>query len=107
MREISATATSARREVSVTVKHTGGVTDIKFTGSGYRRLAPNELSSLIMATINDAKDQAADAAAGLLAPLLPSGMNARDVVAGKLGVEALAPAAGPRLPQAVREQLQR
>lgn len=107
MQEISATATSPRREVSVTVKHTGGVTDIKFTGSSYRRMAPNELSSLIMTTIADAKEQAADAAAELIAPMLPAGMNARDMVAGKLGVEALAPAAGPRLPQAVREQLQR
>jgi DNA-binding protein YbaB len=105
MQEISGTATSPRRELTVTVQHNGGLTDIKFTGSAYRRMAPNELADLIMSTVADAKEKAADAAAEVLAPMLPPSMNARDIVSGKLGMEAFAPAAGPRLPQAVREQL--
>lgn len=106
MQEIFGTATSPRREVTVTVKHNGGMTDIKFTGSAYRRLAPNELSELILATVNEAKEKAAEQAAELLAPMLPNGMNARDLVSGKLGLNAFAPEGGPNLPQIVRENLQ-
>jgi DNA-binding protein YbaB len=105
MQEISGTATSPRRELTVTVQHNGGLTDIKFTGSAYRRMTPTELSDLILSTVAEAKEKATDAAAEVLAPMLPPSMNARDVVSGKFGLEALAPAAGPRLPQAVREQL--
>jgi DNA-binding protein YbaB len=106
MQEIYGTATSPRREVTVTVKHNGGMTDIKFTGSAYRRLPPAELSELIMQTVNEAKEKAAEQAAELLAPMLPPSMNARDLVSGKLGLDAFAPEGGPNLPQIVREQLQ-
>lgn len=105
MQEVSGTATSPRRELTVTVKHNGGLSDIKFTGSAYRRMSPAELSELIMTTVTEAKEKAADAAAEVLAPMLPGNMNARDVATGKFGIETFAPADGPRLPQAVREQL--
>jgi DNA-binding protein YbaB len=104
---ISVTTSSPRREVEVTVNHGGNITDIAFTGTGYRRLAPKELSALIMKTIADAKEQAAAESAELLAPLMPAGLNARDMLAGRLGLEQMAPSDGPRLPQIVREQLQR
>jgi len=104
---ISATASSPRREVEVTVNHGGGITDITFTGTAYRRLAPKDLSALILRTIDDAKQQAAAESAELLAPMMPAGLNARDLLAGRLGLEQLAPSDGPRLPQIVREQLQR
>ncbi|MDT4993463.1 MAG: hypothetical protein QOH97_3355 [Actinoplanes sp.] len=105
MQEINATATSPRREVTITVSQHGGMSDIKFTGTAYRRLAPNELSKLILDTLNEAKDAAAARAAEVLAPMLPSSLNARDLLSGKLGVNAFAPEDGPRLPQVVREQL--
>jgi DNA-binding protein YbaB len=104
---ISVTASSPRREVEVTVNHGGSITDIKFTGTGYRRLAPKELSALIMHTIDEAKEQAAAESAELLAPMMPAGLNARDLLAGRLGLEQMAPSDGPRLPQIVREQLRR
>lgn len=104
---ISVTATSARRELEVTVNHGGAVTDISFVGTGYRKLAPKDLSALILRTIADAKEQAAAESAQLLAPMMPAGLNARDLVAGRLGLEQLAPSDGPRLPQIVREQLKR
>ena len=104
---ISVTASSARRELEVTVNHGGAITDITFTGTGYRKLAPKDLSALILRTIADAKEQAAAESAELLAPMMPAGLNARDLVAGRLGLEQLAPSDGPRLPQIVREQLQR
>jgi DNA-binding protein YbaB len=104
MKEVSGTATSPRRELTVTVEHNGGLTDIKFTGSAYRRMAPNELSELILSTVAEAKEKATEAAAEVMAPMLPPSMNARDVVSGKFGMDLFAPAE-PRLPQAVREQL--
>ncbi|GAA2564460.1 hypothetical protein GCM10010435_41050 [Winogradskya consettensis] len=107
MREISATAVSPRHEVSVTASHTEGVTDIRFTGSGYRRLAPQELSDLVMATVREARDKARDEAATVIAPVLPEGMNARDLVSGRIGADQLMPADGPRLPTVVREHLER
>jgi hypothetical protein len=107
MRQVSATAISPRRELSVTYSHSGGITDLKFLNSAYRRLAPNELSDLIMATVREAKDQAATEAAELMAPLVPNGLNPQDLVRGKLGTDALMPPEGPRLPQIVREQLER
>jgi DNA-binding protein YbaB len=107
MQQVSATALSPRRELSVTYSHSGGVTDIKFLNSAYRRLAPNELSDLIMATVREAKDKAATEAAEVIAPAVPNGLNPQDLVRGKLGADALMPADGPRLPQIVREQLER
>ena len=105
MREVSATATSARREVSVTVSQLGGLQDIKFSGNAHRKLAPQELASLIMETFQDAKEQAADRAAEIIAPFTPPGVDARELMAGRLGAEALVPPGGLRLPDAVRAQM--
>ena len=107
VQEISVTVASPRREVEVTVNHGGSLTDISFVGTGYRRLAPRELSDLILKTLADAKEKAAAESAEIIAPLMPAGVNARDLVAGRLGIEPLAPSDGPRLPQIIREQLQR
>ena len=105
MRDLSATAVSPRNEVSVTVSQVEGVIDIKFSGGAHRRLAPQELSELVMTTLNEAKEKVRDQAAEVIAPVLPDGMNARDLVAGRLGAEELLPADGPRLPTVVREHL--
>lgn len=107
IQEIAVTVASPRREVEVTVNHNGNLTDIAFVGTAYRRLAPKELSALIMRTLGDAKEKAAEESAELISPLLPAGLNARDLVAGRLGIEAQAPSDGPRLPQIIREQLRR
>jgi YbaB/EbfC DNA-binding family protein len=101
------TATSPRKEVSVTVNHGGNLTSINFTGTAYKRLASKDLAALIMRTLDEAREKAADESAELVAPMVPSGVNARDLVSGKLGVEPLMPADGPRVPRAVREYLQR
>ena len=51
--------------------------------------------------------EAATEAAEIMAPMVPNGLDPQDLVRGKLGAEALMPADGPRLPQIVREQLER
>lgn len=103
---ISVTAASARREIEVTVNHAGSITGIVFTGSAYRRMAPKELADLILRTVQDAKERSLEESAGLLAPIMPNGMDAHDLVSGRLGIEHLVPADGPRLPQIVRERLE-
>ena len=107
LQEISATATSPRREVAVTVQHQGGISDLKFLSGAYKRMAPADLAELILATVAEARKRAGDAAAELLAPMLPSSMNAREIVSGKLDLESIAPAAGPLLPTVVHEHLHR
>jgi DNA-binding protein YbaB len=104
MHAISVTATSPRREVAVSVGHGGTVTDIRFPTSAYRRLAPAELTGVIMQTLAEAKNQAQDEAAAIIAPLLPQGMQAKDLLSGRVSAEALMPAQ-PRLPNSVLEQL--
>ena len=54
-----------------------------------------------------AKERAAAESAELLAPLMPNGLDARELLAGRASLDQLAPPDGPRLPRIVREQLQR
>lgn len=87
--EATGTATSARREVTATVGRTGEVTELTFPTSAYKRMAPAELAGVIVRTIAQARQQAIDASAEQLAPMLPPGFSARDLMAGKVDVEAL------------------
>ena len=107
VQEIAATATSPRKEVSVTVNHGGSLTDISFAGTAYKRMSSKDLSALILRTFQDAREKAFEESAALIAPLMPAGLNARELVAGRLGMDTLVPADGPRLPASIREHLQR
>jgi hypothetical protein len=104
MQAIAVTTVSPRREVSVTVGHGGVVSDVSFPTAAYRRLAPNELTALIMETMNAAKEQAQDQAAAIIAPILPAGLNAKDLVGGRVSPDTLMPPE-PRMANSVREQL--
>ncbi|AGZ38792.1 YbaB/EbfC family nucleoid-associated protein [Actinoplanes friuliensis] len=104
MREISASATSARHEVTVTVGQSGVLTDIRFPTSAYKRLTPAELTATIMQTFAEAKEEATSQAAAILAPMLPDGMDARAMVSGQAGVDTYLPAE-PRMATSVREIL--
>ncbi|GAA0389172.1 hypothetical protein GCM10009541_35280 [Micromonospora gifhornensis] len=104
MRGISTTATSQRREVVVTVGQNGVLTDIQFPTSGYRRMTPKELASVIMATYADAREQAMVQAAEVLKPFLPDGLDAGALVRGTAGAEAYFPTE-PRMATSVREMM--
>ena len=104
MSEISATASSPRREVTVTVGQNGVMTDIQFSGSAYRRMAPADLTAAILATYADAKESVMQQAAAILAPLLPAGLDASALVRGQAGPDAFLPAE-PRIATSVRELL--
>ena len=104
MRDVSATATSQRREVAVTVGQNGVVTDIQFPTNAYKRMTPKELRTVLMAAYADAKEQALGQATEVLKPFLPDGMDADALVRGTAGAEAYFPAE-PRMPTSVREML--
>ena len=91
MKAVQASATSARREVTVTVGPNGAVLDVKFPTGGYRRMTPAELTSVIMQTYQEAKNDVLDQAADLLAPQLPAGLDARALMRGETTTDALMP----------------
>ncbi|SCF40108.1 YbaB/EbfC DNA-binding family protein [Micromonospora matsumotoense] len=105
MKEVRASATSPRREVTVTVGQNGVITDIAFPTSAYRRMTPLALQTSIMQTFTEAKEQVMVQAANLLAPLLPEGVDAAKVVRGEAGVDMFLPPEGPRINSSFREIL--
>ncbi|NMO56932.1 YbaB/EbfC family nucleoid-associated protein [Actinoplanes sp. TBRC 11911] len=104
MSEISASATSPRREVTVTVGQNGVLTDIQFANGAYRRMTPADLTAVVLATFNEAKEAAFEEATRILAPMLPDGVDAAAMVRGKEGVDAYMPKE-PRMATSVREIL--
>ncbi|MFD2473437.1 YbaB/EbfC family nucleoid-associated protein [Amycolatopsis silviterrae] len=85
----TSTVTSARREVTATVGRTGELTELSFPTSAYKRMAPTELASVIVQTISAAREKSITAAAELMAPLLPPGISAQDLMSGKADVNTL------------------
>jgi DNA-binding protein YbaB len=104
MNNISQSASSPQREVTVTVGHGGILVNIAFPTGAYKRLTPTALVTAIMQAYNEAKEKAYDAAADIIAPALPDGMDARALVRGKGNVDDLPPAETD-LPPAIREAL--
>lgn len=104
MRAVTATATSPRREVTVTVGQNGVLTDIKFPTSAHKRLTPADLAEIILTAYGEAKEDVTAQAAAVLAPMLPDGMDARAMVDGSAGTDAYLPAQ-PRMATSVREML--
>jgi DNA-binding protein YbaB len=104
MRALTATATSPRREVSITVGQNGVMTDIRFPTGAHKRLAPADLTELIMTTYTEAKENVMQQAAATLAPMLPDGMDAQALVRGTAGTDAYLPKE-PRMATSVREML--
>ena len=106
MSALSATATSPRREVSVTVGQNGVLTDIQFPSGAHKRLTTADLTRLILDTYADAKEQVMNQAAEVLAPVLPDGLDAHKPVRGQAGADAFLPKE-PRMVTSVRELLTR
>ena len=90
--EISCSVTSARQVVSVTVGFHGQVSDVKFPTGAYKRMAPAELAAVVLSTINEAHARARVVFAEVVAPTMPPGVNALDVVEGEADLQAMLPA---------------
>lgn len=91
LKEISCTVNAPRQTVSVTVGHGGAVRDIRFPSNAYKRMAPAELAKTVLKTITDAQQEAIRAAAALIAPTLPPGMNAEHLFTGDVDLQSLLP----------------
>jgi DNA-binding protein YbaB len=88
---VTGAATAPRQVVSVTVGRYGEVTDLKFPTSAYKRLTPAELATVIKSTIDDARSQAMQRSAELLAPMLPEGLSASALVSGNADLSSMLP----------------
>lgn len=82
MESIRSTETSPRREVSATVGRTGELLELTFPTAAYKRMAPAELSSIIVRTVAKAREKSIAAAAEAMAPMLPPGFSAQDLMSG-------------------------
>jgi|tagenome__1003787_1003787.scaffolds.fasta_scaffold20858230_2 hypothetical protein len=91
MTALSGSATSKDRMVTATVDSRGRLTDLKLSGTRYRQLAPTELTTRIVDTVRAAQEDAARAASGALAGLLPDGLGVP--VDGEFDMEAMFEAA--------------
>jgi DNA-binding protein YbaB len=91
MSSITGSAVSKDRMVTATVDSQGRLVDLKLAGTRYRKLPPAELTAHIVATVREAQDDAARAAASALSGLLPDGLGLP--VDGDFDLEAMFDAA--------------
>ncbi|MEW2168008.1 YbaB/EbfC family nucleoid-associated protein [Streptomyces sp. NPDC007084] len=98
----TSTATAPRQTVKVTVGAQGEVTAIEFPTGAYRRMAPKELAEVLLATIRQARSEALDGVAGVLAGELPPGVTVADLLQGRVDPAALLPE-DPAMPDSVRD----
>ncbi|MFF0183324.1 YbaB/EbfC family nucleoid-associated protein [Streptomyces sp. NPDC005244] len=96
------TATAPRQTVKVTVGAQGEVTAIEFPTGAYRRMAPKELADVLLATLQQARSEALEGAAGVLAGELPPGVTVADLLQGRVDPGALLPE-DPAMPDSVRD----
>jgi DNA-binding protein YbaB len=92
MSEVSATVTAPRRVVTVTMGHDGEIRDLKFPTAAFKNMTSTELATVVRTTINDARTAVFDQMAELLAPMMPPGLAAGDVVRGKADLTTIMPA---------------
>lgn len=102
MREIKASVTAPRQALKVTVSSQGEVTEIEFPTGAYKRMAPVELSQMLITTIQNARSKAMAEMAEALTGHLPEGVAAMDLLQGKADLGGLLPEAPP-MPDAVRD----
>ncbi len=75
MSEVTATATSPRKQVSVTLGAQGQMVDLRFPNDAYRDMAPMELANLITETFNAARAQVMKQQRELMMANAPAGMD--------------------------------
>ena len=91
MREVKASATAPRQALKVTVNSQGEVTAIEFPTGAYKRMAPVELSQLLVSTIQKARATAMAEVAEVLSGHLPEGISATELLQGKADLGGLLP----------------
>jgi DNA-binding protein YbaB len=104
--EIEATATAPRRSVKVTVGAQGQVTALEFPTSAYRTMAPNELSKVIVSTLEKARAKALEQVMETALGPLPGGLTPAALARGDIDPRALIPE-DVQMPDAVRAYIER
>jgi DNA-binding protein YbaB len=89
--EISASVTSPRNVVSVTVGQHGQVTGVQFPSTAYRSMAPAELAKVVFETVEKAQQKAREELTEMMEPMMPAGLSMRDLVAGKADIDKIFP----------------
>lgn len=95
--ELSATASSARQTVVVTVGPQGELTGLEFPSGAHKRLPPKELADLVVATAAEARTRVLGRAADLMRESMPEAMTGVDVdalLAGRADVADAMPDGG-------------
>lgn len=77
--QITGSARSKRRQVSVTVDANGDIIELKFHGQGYRNLPPAELADIIVQTFREARREAQAQVSESVSDLLPPGVELEDL----------------------------
>jgi hypothetical protein len=102
--EVSVSAMAPREVVRVTVDARGAVSAVDFPVSMYKRMAPAELSEVIMTTIRQAREKALAAVRDLMAAELPEGPGLLSLIDDTADFGTLSAGVAP-IPDAVREYL--
>ncbi|MEW1773106.1 YbaB/EbfC family nucleoid-associated protein [Streptomyces sp. NPDC086777] len=100
--ETTATVTAPRQTVKVTVGAQGEVTAIEFPTGAYRRMAPKELADVLLTALRQARAEALEGVAGVLAEQLPPGVTVPDLLQGRVDPAAVLPE-DPAMPDPVRD----
>ncbi|MEW2625024.1 YbaB/EbfC family nucleoid-associated protein [Streptomyces sp. NPDC048106] len=106
MREVTGTATAKAQAMKVTVGPQGELLSVEFPTGAYRGMAPKELADLIVSTVREAREKATAALAEIMAPHLPQGLDAEQLLRGTGDVKQLIPSEAA-MPDAVREYVDR
>lgn len=88
LNETGATATSKNRAVSVTLDGQGNVSEVKFLTGAYRSMAPAELGTLLVDTINEARASLTSQLAEVLQEVMP-GSSMLDVLNGDFDLDTM------------------
>ncbi|MBK6014468.1 MULTISPECIES: YbaB/EbfC family nucleoid-associated protein [Streptomyces] len=100
--ETTSTVTAPRQTVKITVGAQGEVTAIEFPTGAYRRMAPKELADVLLTTLRQARAEALEGVAGVLADRLPPGVTVPDLLQGRVDPAAVLPE-DPAMPDSVRD----
>ena len=89
----SATVSSPRNEVTVTVGSSGAIEELRFNNRDYRRMGPEELADMITTTIGDARSAVEDQVMKSMTGLTGGGGSAvADMMSGAFDWQSMFPA---------------
>ena len=89
--ELTATAHSKDRMVTVTVGSRGQIREIEFDPRVYRKLSPSELSESVMEQIGAATAEIAERTRELMAPFVPEGLPYEEIFGEGASLESFLP----------------